>query len=145
MVAHAGTSSPAELTVGDTPVEVRLVAVERDGQYPDGQDGGTLCSSRLQIDADVEFRSDDGLFAERWLSTFEYRKQDAPAGLSMSQRLDFETHEGTLSESDFQFNGASVESISLSAGFANRSVSGSVMMGTSNGAGPVASFDGEAE
>jgi hypothetical protein len=144
-VAHAQTASPLTLSVGATPSAARLIAVERDGQYPTGQEGGSLCSSAVEIDVEVAFSTDDGLFAERWLSTLTLRKQDAPSStLAFAQSLDFDTHEGSLAEDDFAFAGDSVARVSVDGRIGDATAGGSLHMYTSgSGAGPVAFFDAD--
>ena len=149
MVTPAGTTSDLEITVADTAAEVRLVEVELDGEYPNGNEGGSVCSSRLELDVEVGFSTGDGLFDEHWLATLRYEKHNAPGGLEIDHAIDFAAQEGTLEASDFQFDGAMLREVLVSGGFGGGNASGELTMvvdgGSYGGAGSVAMFSAAAE
>lgn len=155
-VAHAGTNSSLTLGVAHDGGEVRLIEVELSGQFPGGNEGGTPCSNRLEIDTAISFATDDGLFAETWDASVELRSVadgfSEGNTASVYRPIDFAAHEGALLSSDFTFEGAELRDVIVTAGLGDGEVTGSVFMEVQSGddetgwigAGDVASFSATA-
>ena len=148
-VTHAGATAALTIAISDEPTEVRLIEVELHGSYPDGNEGGALCSNRVEIDTHIDFATDDGTFAEDWDAILLYDADFGEPELSLYHSVDFPTHQGTLAQSDFTFEGASFRDLIVTAGFGETEVSGSVFMEVEGdgwiGAGDVASYAAQRE
>lgn len=147
-VTHAEQSSALTVTIGAPATEVRLIEVELHGAYPFGNEGGAMCSNRVEIDTLIDFATDDGTFAERWPATLRYGAAFGEPALSLYHAIDFAAHQGTLAESDFTFEGAAFRDLIVTAGFTDDEVSGSVFMEVEGdgwiGAGDVANYSAQA-
>ncbi len=155
-VGHAETNSALTLSVAHDGGEVRLIEVALSGQFPNGTEGGTPCSNRLEIDTTISFATEDGLFEETWDASIEKRSVEDDfsngAAASLYRPIDFSAHEGTLMASDFSFQGAELRDVIVTASFGDGEVSGGLLMEVQSGdgedgwigAGDVASFSATA-
>lgn len=151
-IPHAETNSPLTLGVAHDGGEVRLVEVELAGEFPNGQEGGTPCSNRIEIDTTISITTEDGLFADTWDTSVEQRSVTdgfSEGGATMLYHsIDFSAQEGTLIASDFSFEGAELRDVIVTASFGDGEVTGSLLMEVQSedgdggwiGAGDVASF-----
>lgn len=155
-VAHAGQTASFEMSVVHKGGEVRLVELELAGSFPNGQEGGVLCTNRLEIDAEVSLSTDDGVFAETWSVTLDHSPAwDGGSELpttSLYRAIDFDAHQGTLVTSDFAFEGGDFTDAIVNARFEDGKVSGTLLMEVRGlgdmdwiGAGDVASFESAAD
>jgi hypothetical protein len=126
-VAPAGSSSDLVLAAARGNREVRLIEVELAGSFPDGNEGGWLCTNRIEADMEVRFETADGLFAERWETVLSAEPSD-PFGeggtggdgtptLQLYHSVDFDAHQGTLRPEDFAFTGAVFTGLVVTARF----------------------------
>jgi hypothetical protein len=100
-VTHAGTSSPLTMNIGYDGGEIRLIEVTWHGEpHPIWPGEVPDCTNRIEIDARLEFATEDGLFAESWPTALE-GEAFMYAGLHFRQELDFATHQGALKFNDF--------------------------------------------
>lgn len=97
----AGTSAGVEFELRYEGGEVRLLEYELHGQFPEGQYGGELCSNRVEVEAVLDFATDDGLFAEQNIPVELWAVALDGQAMSFRHDLDFEVHAGALAEDDF--------------------------------------------
>jgi hypothetical protein len=129
VIAHAGTSSPLSMSVAHTGGEVRLVEVELLGEFPNGQDGGSLCGNRLEFEVDFDFATEDGVFAESSVVPISVSSVDPEEGgvaPSIYWKLDMDALGGSLSLDDFSFEGGTITQVILMADFAGDASNGSL-------------------
>lgn len=141
---YASTSSPLELTITGGG-EVRLIEVEHHGSYPNGQEGGEMCSHRLEFDVELSFTTDDGVFALTDAAVVEYAPLSWQGGPSFYHEIDFAKNTGTLMESDFTISEGEFSAAILSAAWIEGAFDGSLIIEVLGdewvGAGFLASFD----
>jgi hypothetical protein len=128
MVEHAGTSSPLTMAVAHVGGEIRLTEVEFVGEFPNGNEGGEPCSNHLEIDVELEFVTEDGLFAESMtvpLDAYSHSESPSPR---LYLDLDFDTHMGSLQMDDFSFTDGVVEVLILTAEFTAEQSHGGLSM-----------------
>lgn len=155
-VAHADTTTSLTLGVDHDGGEVRLIEVKLSGQFPGGNEGGTPCSNRLEVDTVISFATEDGLFAETWDASVEQRSAadgfSEGNAASLYRPIDFAAHEGALLPSDFSFEGAELRDVIVRASFSDGEIAGGLLMEVQSGegdggwigAGDVASFSADA-
>ncbi|MGB1016523.1 MAG: hypothetical protein ACPG4T_20470, partial [Nannocystaceae bacterium] len=144
--SYDGTASPLNFELTPTG-EVRLVEVELHGEYPDGNEGGELCSNVLEFDAELTFTSEDGVFALTQPTTIHYRVYDygdAPGKPQLYHTIELE-NAGSLTADDFTPSDGEFMSALLIGSFTEGAVEGelniSVLGDGWTGAGFVASFN----
>lgn len=144
---HDGTSSPLafELTAGS---EVRLIEVENHGDFPNGQEGGAPCSNTLELDANLTFTTEDGVFTlseSTVITVTAFDFSDAPGAPSLYHAINFANHAGTLTQADFTVGEGSVSNAILTGTFNAGAIDGGLLVevddGDFVGAGNVGSFD----
>ncbi|EDM77198.1 hypothetical protein PPSIR1_26653 [Plesiocystis pacifica SIR-1] len=155
----AGTSAGLEFEVRYEGGEVRLVEYALHGELPEGQLGGEPCSNRVEVDAVLDFATDDGLFAEQAVAIELRASALGSQALSFRHELDFEVHAGELAEASFDLGETGeLRMVQLGASFQGEgggapavAASGSLAIEVLEteldfvGFGPVASYFGLAE
>jgi len=99
---YEGSETPVTFEVIPTG-EARFIEVEFHGQYPNNDPGGFFCSHRLEIDVQLLVTSEDGVFAIDSPSIVTLEAIYGMYGMNpyLNHTIDFTTHEGQLSASDF--------------------------------------------
>ncbi len=115
---YAGTQTPVTWEVAPTG-GVRYVEVELHGQFPDNNPGGFYCTHRLEFDVQLTMTSEDGVFAIDAPSvvTVEIYSQSNQPNMSPSliYAIDFTSHEGLLSASDFTVGEGELQAVYIYA------------------------------
>ncbi|MGB1017289.1 MAG: hypothetical protein ACPG4T_24340, partial [Nannocystaceae bacterium] len=130
VTSYDGTASPLNFELTPTG-EVRLVDVELHGEYPDGNEGGELCSNSLEFDADLTFTSDDGVFALTQPATIRYRVYDygdAPGKPELYHTIEFQDT-GSLTADDFTPSDGDFMSAILIGSFTEGAIEGELNIG----------------
>jgi hypothetical protein len=132
---HADMTSPLTAAITHNGGEVRLIEVELLGQPPMGDGGPNLCSNRLSVDVELEFATEDGVFAET-LAVAMGVLADPGDTWGFGWDIDFDQNGGTLDLADFMANDGDITALVLSGQASPAGLTGELGMEVTSGMGP---------
>jgi len=128
---HAGTESPLTVTATFAGGDAVLTEVPLAGQWVEDDLLGQLCSNTLEFDVELDFATEDGVFAETLLvrvTALSHTDPEFSDGIepSIYHHLDMAAHQGSLSFADFQVVDGTLTDLIIIAGFGQDGLTGSL-------------------